>query len=224
MILKVKQFRLETKDCFSLILEKPKGFSFYPGQYLDVELPIADPNGSTRAFTISSSPTENYLMHTTKKGISPFKKFMENIKPGKTVSASHPAGTFTLDETEEAIFVAGSIGITPFRSMLKYIFDNKLSTPITLIYSNSDEDFPFKKDLNNWQKQLPNLKVIYHISKISGRLNKQGLLSYLQSTTYPLQPIYYLAGPPKMIDDLEKILIEIGVDSINIRIDRFDGY
>ncbi|MBI2599801.1 FAD-dependent oxidoreductase [Candidatus Daviesbacteria bacterium] len=224
MILKVKKIKLETENSFSLILEKPKRFNFYPGQYLDIELPVNDPNSSTRAFTISSSPTENYLTVTTKKGITPFKKFVENIKPGDTVFASHPAGTFVLDETESAVFIAGGIGITPFRSMIRYVLDQKLKTPILLIYSNSDENFPFKDELDRWPKQLPNLKVIYHISKISGRLNIDKLEKILNLKSLILNHIFYLAGPPNMVDDIEKILIETGVDPLNIRADRFDGY
>lgn len=191
MILKVKQKKIETKDVFSLIFEKPKGFNFYAGQYLDVELDVNDPDGNTRAFTISSSPTEDFLMITPKKGISTFKKFMENIKPGDMITTSHPAGTFTLDESSPAVFIAGGVGITPFRSMIKYVFYQKLSTLITLIYTNQDADFPFKNDLGGWKRDLPNLNIIYHNSSQNGHLTK------LPTTSYHL-PIYYLAGTPKM--------------------------
>ncbi|OGE26636.1 hypothetical protein A3C26_04570 [Candidatus Daviesbacteria bacterium RIFCSPHIGHO2_02_FULL_39_12] len=224
MILNVLEKKQVSKNIFSLILEKPKGFIFYPGQYLDVELPVDDPNGSTRAFTISSSPTENSLMVTTKKGISPFKKFMENIKPGETVSTSHPAGTFTLDETEKAVFIAGGIGITPFRSMIKYVLDQQLKTPIILIYLNSVNNFPFKNELDNWQNKLPNLKIHYVNTTVQGKLDKGKLKIILHTKYLILNTIFYLAGPPGMVDDVEKILLKIEVDPINIRTDRFDGY
>ncbi|MDP3733470.1 MAG: FAD-dependent oxidoreductase, partial [Candidatus Daviesbacteria bacterium] len=173
---------------------------------------------NTRAFTISSSPSEDFLMITTQKGVTPFKKFMKNLKPGETITTSHPAGTFTLDESERAIFLAGGIGITPFRSIIKYAFDQKLKTSITLIYSNSDEDFLFKEELGFWQKQLPNLKIIYHNSGKLGRLNLDS------SAPARASLIYYLAGPPKMVDDFAKMLLDLGVDETNIRYDRFDGY
>lgn len=213
-----------TKDAFSLIFEKPEGFTFYAGQYLDIELPINDKKyGSSRNFTISSSPTEDFLMLTTKKGITKFKKFMASLKPGDIVTASHPAGTFILDETEPAVFIAGGIGITPFRSMLKYVIDQSLITPITLIYSNSDKNFVFKKELDLWQKLYPSLQIIYHITSKKGRLNEKSFQK-LYPNPYTLNPIYYLAGPPKMVDDFEKILLELDVDETNIRTDRFDGY
>ncbi len=217
MNLKVSGKKLETKNVFSLIFERPKDFNFYPGQYLDIELPVKDKFGNTRAFTISSSPTENFLMITPKKGITPFKTFLEKIKIGDTITTSHPVGTFTLDESSGAVFIAGGVGITPFRSMLKYAFDNELTTPITLIYSNSDDNFPFKHELDKWEKSLPNLKIIYIVTSRDGRLTK------LPPTTYHL-PIYYLAGLPKMVDDFARMLIDLGIDETNIRYDRFDGY
>lgn len=216
----------ENENCFSLIFEKPKGFNFYPGQYLDIKLSVDDPNGDTksgdtRAFTISSSPTEDFLMIISKKGISPFKRSLEQLKVGDKIESSHPAGTFTLDESTPAIFLAGGIGITPFRSMLKYVLDQKISTPITLIYSNSTDDFLFKKELENWKLNLSNLTIIYHNSSQNGRLNKTKLTTIVGKT---VNPIYYLAGAHSFVNDIAQILIDSEIDETSIRYDRFDGY
>lgn len=213
MILKVKEIKKEIKDIFSVIFEKPKGFNFYPGQYLDYELPIDDPDGNTRAFTISSSPTEDFLMLSTRYGHTPFKKHLAKLKIGHEVKTSHPAGTFILDESSPAVFIAGGIGITPFRSMIKYVFDQKLLTPIALIYSNSDNNFLFKDEFHALQKDNPKLDIIYYNST-SGRLTKLPISN----------SIYYLAGSHSFVSDIEKILIESGINQTNIRYDRFDGY
>lgn len=217
MYLKIKQIKQETENIFSLILQKPENLRFYPGQYLDIKLSAQDPNGDTRAFTISSSPTEDFLMITPKKGISLFKKLLEKLNTGAEIEASHPAGTFTLDESSPAVFIAGGVGITPFRSMIKYAVDQKLKTPITLIYSNSGADFTFKNELSQFQKLLPNLKIVYHNSTQSGRLT-------LDSRLLSLNSIYYLAGSHSFVNSMEKILLEMKVDQTNIRYDRFDGY
>lgn len=203
---------------FSLIFKKPKNFHFYPGQYLDIKLQVSDPNGDTRAFTISSSPTEKFLMITPKKGITPFKKFMEKLRDDDEIESSHPAGTFTLDESSPAVFIAGGIGITPFRSIIKYSLDQNLKTSICLIYSNPDYDFPFKNELENWQNKLNNLNVIYHNSGKSGRLQK------LLPIPYTLHSIYYLAGSHSFVNDAARLLKNLGVDETSIRYDRFDGY
>lgn len=212
MFLRLTKFIKESSQVLSLILEKPSGFHFYAGQYLNIELGDND-----KDFTISSSPSEDHLMITTRISNSQFKKNLTILKPGDTITTSHPAGTFTLDETEPAIFIAGGIGITPFRSMIKYAIDQNLKTPITLIYSNSDENFLFKEELDEWKSHLPNLNIIYH------NTSQNGHLSHLLSTIYHL-PIYYLAGSPSFVDEMAKILKDSGVDEINIRYDRFDGY
>src|SRR5258706_14495840 len=118
MILKVLENRQETKNCFSLILGKPEGFSFYPGQFLDIELPVKDLSGTTRIFSISSSPSENFIMLTYKVGISPFKKSLELLKSGDLISSSHPAGTVVIDDSSPIVMLAGGIGIAPHRSMI----------------------------------------------------------------------------------------------------------
>lgn len=221
MQLKIKQ--IETKgEILNFILEKPNNFNFYPGQYLDVEISDAnDPLGKTRAFTISSSPTEDFLMLSIKKGLSIYKRYLLHLKADDELNTSPPVGTFILDETEPAIMIAGGIGITPFRSMIKYALDQKLTTPITLIYSNSDEYFPFKEELDLWQTHLPSLQIIYKGTHQTGRLTKNDILN----AKYNIQnTIYYLAGSPGFVDAMEKILLEMGIDELNIRFDRFDGY
>lgn len=230
MLLKVAKIKKEAAEVFSIIFAKPKNFHFYPGQHLEYELVVNDPNDNSRAFTISSSPSEEFLMLSTKEGITAFKKALTLLKKGEQIKTSHPIGTFSLDETTPAVLIAGGIGITPFRSMIKYAVDHKLATPMTLIYSNPDEDFPFKKELDVWQKELPSLTIYYINTVKEGRLDKEKLSSL--TTNYPLQreasqlltTNFYLAGPPKMVDDLAKILKEMGVDETNIRSDRFDGY
>lgn len=225
MKLKILKIKEETHHCFSLIIEKPFGFDFYPGQYLDIELDIKanDTKGNIRAFTISSSPTENFLMITPKKGISDFKKALEKLKTGDLIQSSHPAGTFTLDETSPAVFITGGIGVTPFRSILKYAVDQKINTSITLVYSNSSENFLFKEELDSWQTQIKNCTIHYINTSIKGRLDKEKL-QILYPYPLPLTPIYYLAGSQSMIYNFSKYLQDLGVDEINIRTDSFDGY
>lgn len=211
----------ETGNSFSLIFRKPKNFFFYPGQYLDIALPVKDPLGKTRIFSLSSSPAEDFIMITYNKGISKFKKSLENVKTGQLISSSHPAGTVVMDENSPAVMMAGGIGIAPHRSMIKWALDNKFNLPITLIYSNSDENFIFKKELDSWQKQLSNFKLHYIVTSKKGRLDAKKLKKLLYPT---LTSIYYLAGPPGLVDDFEKMLLELGVDKTSIRTDRFDGY
>lgn len=218
MKLKVKGIKKETAEIISILLEKPTGFNFYPAQFVDIGF-----SKDTRIMSISTSPTEEYLMFTFKKGLSSYKKRLLKIRPEEKLESTHPTGTYTLDENSPAVMLAGGIGITPHRSMIKYAVDTKLGLPITLIYSNSNENFPFKKELDLWQKNYSKLAVHYLITSREGRLNITKLATIVSKSVIS-EAIFYLAGPPSFVEDMEKSLRELGIDSTQIRLDSFDGY
>lgn len=222
MKFKIKSTKQESHNTASLILEKPQNFIFYPGQFLDIELPVKDSLGPTRILSLSSSPSEDFIILTYKKGVTPFKKKLETLKPGDIIQSSHPAGTVVIDDSSPIVFMSGGIGIAPHRSMIKWAVDQKLDLPITLIYSNSDEDFIFKKELDEWQKIYPKLKIHYIVTSKEGRLD-EAKFNKLNPKPYTLNPIFYLAGPPAMVDSFEEILLKLEIDQTSIRTDRFDG-
>jgi ferredoxin-NADP reductase len=222
MHLQVKSIKKEAPFTLSILFEKPVAFQFYPSQFIDVAVNIKNPDNS-RIYSFSSSPTEEFLMITLREGFSPHKKKLQNLKPGDLVTISHPNGTYTLDESSPAVMLAGGVGIASHRSMIKFALDSKLKTPITLIYSNPDENFIFKQELDLWQKQYPKLTIHYINTTKNGRLTKDKLES-LYPKYQILDTIYYLAGPPSFVEDMEKILTQLQVDRVNIRLDSFDGY
>ena len=142
MILKIIKLKQEAKASFSITFEKPGNFNFYPGQYLDIELSTKERN-KTRIFSISSSPSEEFVMITYKEGLSKYKMQLRELQPGNTIESSHPAGTVVIDDSAPIVMLAGGIGIAPHRSMIKWAVDRKLNLPITLIYSNSYYNFIF---------------------------------------------------------------------------------
>lgn len=223
MTLKLVTTKEEAPGVRSFIFRKPLEFTFYPGQYLDYRLPVTDSGDYSRTFTIATSPTEDFLMLTTKARESSFKEKLFNLRPGDEIESSHPAGTFILDETSPAVMIAGGIGITPYRAMIKYALDKKLTIPLTLIYSNSDDNFPFREELETWQQNLPNLTIHWVNTSQNGLLDKEKLFSL--TTDYQLPAtIFYLSGPPKMVDSFDAILQSLGVEKENIRYDHFGGY
>ncbi len=225
MLLKIIDLKVED-NYLKLQLLKPDNFVYYPGQYVDLTLEVKDldKRGKTRAFTLASSPTEDFLLISTTKGISDFKHRMQSLTAKETIKSSHPVGTFILDETEPAVFLAGGVGITPFRSMIKYAVDKKLDQPLTLIYSHHDDQFLFKKELEEWQTLYPQLNVVYHNSGKNGRLDKNKIQKILSDTSATVDSIFYIAGSPPMVADLHSVLKQLGVGNVNIRTDAFDGY
>jgi ferredoxin-NADP reductase len=216
-------------DILVLKTEKPSEFQFQPGQYIVMNLMV---NGteSLKPFSIASSPTKNYLEFATKNTGSDFKKAWEQLCIGEKIKITKPRGAFVLDETAgEILLLSGGIGITPLKSMLEYAVDKKLKNRITLLYSNKiPEDIPFLSELSAMHTQLITVTLTItqpEESKQSttgyriGRIDAALISAYATDKT-----LYYICGPPGMVDALEVLLSEMKVDPSRIRKELFTGY
>ncbi len=231
MKLKLINKQNEARGTVSFFWKPEKPLSWLPGQYYYYTLPklnYPDPRGDTRHFTISSSPTEGKLLRLTTRirEESGYKKTLNELPIGSTVEGDGPTGTFIFDENEKTkshIFLAGGIGITPFRVFIKYSIDKNLKIPMHLIYSNSDSDFTFKEELSEWEKQNPNIKIDFIDSSKEGHLD-ENLIRKLVPSNYLLSSTYWLVGPSLFINAIEEVLEKLKVSSDNVHSEKFTGY
>lgn len=212
------------KDVYSFCFDRKSiKLDFLAGQYAHIYLPISDEKGrgNSRMFTIASSPLEkDYIFIATKKGKSIFKKNLFELIPQVSVKFYGPSGGLVLDEIKKPsyVFLAVGIGITPFLSMIKYANKKNLNIPITLLVSFSKkEDFCFYDELVNISKSNSSIRIIYTLTRITSILVKK----YVKNIN---RPLYYIAGSPKSVLDLEEIVSEMGVSSNRIFIEDFEGY
>jgi ferredoxin-NADP reductase len=220
----------------SFYFEKPRGFSFKAGQYVSlaqIDPPETDAKGSTRTFSIASAPEEADVMITTRMRDSAFKRGLKTMKLGAILTMEGPFGDLVLhgDANRPAIFLAGGIGVTPFRSIVVSAARAKLPHRLFLFYSNRRrEDAAFLNELKKLQDGNPKYKLIATMTEMdevrswrgeSGRIGKEMLLRYVSDLT---KPIFYVAGPPGMVLAMEEILSDAGVGSDRIRIEEFFGY
>lgn len=234
LVLKLKEKRKIARDTFNCFFEKQNRFNFVPGQYLEWTLPHSRPDsrGDRRYFTISSSPTEKFIMLTVKinENGSSFKKALMGLKPGDQIFALGPSGEFTLlkSSQKDCVFIAGGIGITPFRSMIKYLMDKKFSKEVTLLYSNKSKNEIVYKEIFDSAKKAFGLKTVYTLTDawpnwkgrkgyINEKMIKQEVFNYKGK-------LFYLSGPQPMVQSFEKILKNMGVSRKNIKVDYFPGY
>lgn len=232
MKLKLVEIRDEARGTKSFFWQSEKSVAFYPGQYYYFTLPALkypDPRGSTRHFTISSSPTEGEILRLTTRirEESGYKKTLAELPVGSEIEGEGPNGTFVFDEKETGphVFIAGGIGITPFRSIIKYIADKNLLTPIYLIYSNSDNDFVFKKELDEIVGAHPNIKIRYVITSVEGRLDDLKIGKMIENWKLVIgNCTWWLCGPPPMIDAMEQVLGKLKITSGHVRSEKFTGY
>lgn len=221
----------EAKGTVSFFFEPERQTSFLPGQYYYFTLPkldYPDTRGATRHFTIASSPTESKIFQITTRirEESGYKKTLDALPIGAQVEIEGPNGTLIFDESEMGknhVFLAGGIGITPFRSFIKYNVDRGLKIPMFLIYSNNNPEFVYKKELDQITKANDYIKIAYFDSSHSGHLDEKRIKDLVPSA-YLLSSTWWLVGPPPFVDAVEVALEKLKIESSQIRSEKFTGY
>jgi ferredoxin-NADP reductase len=230
--------RLEVAErTLAFQFEKPAGFTFKPGQYINITLldpPETDAEGNVRTFSIASAPGEHALMVATRMRDSAFKRVAARMPLGTEVRLEGPFGNLTLhaDATRPAAFLAGGIGITPFRSILVHAAQARLPHRLFLFYSNRrPEDAAFLDELQALQRENPNYTFVGTMTAIersqrpwlgeTAHLNQTMLARILNGV---VRPIFYIAGPPQMVSGLHAMLNGAGVTDSDIRTENFTGY
>ena len=207
---------------------------YRPGSYFWVELPDRghdDEKGLRRHISLVTSPTERGVVGlATRLRDSAFKLTLKELQVGDEAEVEEPKGSFLLpeDTSGEYVFVAGGIGITVFRSMLRYIADERLPYRITLVYSNRDRaSAPFLDELAELERQVEGLRVVLTMTDDAGwegesrRIDGDVLGEHL-GDLHDKQ--FLVAGPPAMSEGVAEALRAAGVSDDHILASKFSGY
>lgn len=225
-VLKLKEKKQLTHDVVAFIFEPWGNLKYKAGQYLEWTLthPRPDSRGVRRFFTISSSPTEDFVMLTSKFYDKPstFKQALHKLEPGDEIGAAHLSGEFTLPEDpgKKLAFIAGGIGITPFRSMAKWLIDNREKRDIVLLFSNKTEQDQVFKDIFDAAKELGVRTVYVNTDKdeyIDEKMIKKEMPDWQER-------LFYVSGPQPMVLAMEEMLEDMGIQKSHIQVDYFPGY
>jgi ferredoxin-NADP reductase len=218
------------------IFTQGKTFSFSAGQYMEWTLPHpkTDSRGNRRYFTIASSPTEKNL----RLGIrfypngSSFKKAMMAMQQNHRIVGGQISGDFILpkDKKQKLAFIAGGIGVTPFRSMLKYLTDKSETRPVVMFYANKRaEEIVYVDVFNQAQKQI-GVKMVYTLTEKTsvpsdwkGRVGRIDAQMIKEEMPDFLERIFYLSGPHAMVVSYEEVLHSVGIPEKQIKKDFFPG-
>ncbi len=225
MKLTLKEKKLETSDVISFIFESEKPVQWKAGQFLFyiLEHINADERGENRYFTNASAPHEKFVRITTRfneRGSS-FKKALKNLEIGSKIEAFPPDGDFVVDDaSQKMVFIAGGIGITPFRSILIDLEYRNSIKDIVLICANRNNEIVYKAEIEKIVSQNPGLKIHYVVDpeKVNAQKIKESLSDFTER-------IFYLSGPKGMIQNMKAVVLnELGVGKKLIKIDYFPGY
>jgi ferredoxin-NADP reductase len=207
---------------------------YRPGQYFWVELPnrgYDDEKGLRRHISIVTSPTERGVLGlATRVRDTAFKKTLAELDTGDEVQVEEPKGSYMLpeDTDRDYVFVAGGIGITVFRSMLRFIADEALPYRVTLIYSNRDrESAAFLDELEELDGRMDGLRVVLTMTQDEGW---EGETRHIDAAMLRDQLgtldgfVFLVAGPPGMSKEVEQGLKDAGVEEERVLASSFSGY
>lgn len=220
-------------DTYDFVFRPHRKLAFQAGQYLEWTLPLdaADSRGNRRYFTLASAPTEEAVRLGVKfyPDSSAFKRVLGALEPGDTIHAAQLAGSFTLpaDPDAKLAFLAGGIGITPFRSMLQYLLDQGEARPIIMLYGNERrQDIAYRDVIEAADRKL-GIRTVHALAKGARRGEYPGYIdARLVRAAIPdyRERIFYISGPQAMVRDLRKILLRMGVRRSRIKTDFFPGF
>ncbi|MGO9380079.1 MAG: ferredoxin--NADP reductase [Dissulfurispiraceae bacterium] len=237
MRIHLKERRPETTDVMSFTFDLDgQQLEYRPGQILHYELDalaFPDERGTRRHFTISSSPSEEGIVtFTTRIRGSGFKETLRQAPIGYELTCEDPEGEFILRQGEARlrhVFIAGGIGITPYRSMLRYAMDKDEPLNVLMLYfSHSSSDIIFKRELENIAGRMPTFSLVNVLTEHEeGWKGEQGKLdeAMLRKWVPDAERVFFwLSGPPSMVSAYRELFELVGIKEQSIRSERFMGY
>ncbi|WP_292341186.1 RnfABCDGE type electron transport complex subunit D [Mesorhizobium sp.] len=232
-VLTLERIEQTAANSYDFIFRSSGKLAFQAGQYLEWTLGFdrSDNRGNRRYFTVASSPTEQ----SVRLGVrlypqsSAFKQALGSMKPGATIHASQLAGDFTLpsDPSIKIAFLAGGIGITPFRSMLQYLIDREEVRPIVVLYGTESQDDIAYRDVLGCARRELGVRTFHAVAKGAVRGQYPGYIdARLVRLTMPdyLERTFYISGPQAMVKALRQKLLAMGVSRSKIKVDYFPGF
>lgn len=205
--------------------------------------------GNRRYFTVASSPNSDLISLAVRiegphgESGSTFKKDLVSLKEGDKMMMSRMAGNFTLPKVSTAsnkqtlVFIAGGIGVTPFKSMIDFLAEQKRKTGtcpygnlVMLYAANTEKDFAYIDEFEKAKNEL-GMKIIYIPSKKSSdQVVWSGYIGYLNETILKTEiphletALFYLSGPQAMVVNYKHLIQSIGIGSGQIKTDYFPGF
>jgi ferredoxin-NADP reductase len=219
----------------ALYFERPAGFEFKAGQFANftlLESAETDAEGNTRSLSIASAPHEDGLMVAMRMRDTAYKRALNAMPIGARILLQGPYGNLTLhgNAARPAVFLAGGIGITPFRSIIWQAAEARSPHEIFLFYSiRRPEEAAFIQELREMEYFNPRYKLLATVTGElkngwrgqTGRITKQMLAGSFQDLQLP---IYYVAGPPAMVEAMRQMLGSAGIHDDDVRAEEFFGY
>jgi len=233
LLLTLERIERAAADTYDFVLRPNRRLAYQAGQYLEWTLstPRSDSRGNRRYFTLASAPTEEKVRLGVKFYDEPsaFKSALAAMRPGDTILATQLAGSFTLprDRRRKLAFLAGGIGVTPFRSMLLYLIDRQEERDVVMLYGNETQaDIAYREVLEAAERLL-GVRTVHAVRKGAREGQHRGFIdAKLVREAIPdfRERLFYISGPQAMVRNTRAMLRKLGVRRGDIKVDFFPGF
>ena len=220
-IVKIKSIKTVAHDVLQIQTTKPEAYSFLPGQATELSINTTEWQSKKRPFTFTSLPEDDYLEFTIK--IYPSHKGVTNellkLKKEDELILHEVFGYISYKG--EGIFIAGGAGVTPFISIFRHLKSiNKIGNN-KLIFANKTKDDIILED--EFKALLGNNFInILSQEKRSGYEYGQINENFIKTNLKGTDELFYLCGPPAMMEAMEKYLLVLNVKKDRIIMEKFD--
>jgi ferredoxin-NADP reductase len=218
-------------------LAEPSGgllpFLYLPGQFVTVTVGF-DGQRDKRSYSLASSPTQRAYCEITVKreergAISRF--LHDQLKEGDTLEITAPSGrfTFTGEDADSVVLIAGGVGVTPLMSAVRYLTGLSWPGDVFLFFAvRGEADVIYREELEYLVRRHPNLHLVVVAERVesagwpygTGRINRELIEAHVPR---PASRRFHVCGPPPMMDAVKAILAELGVPAEQIRTEVFAG-
>jgi ferredoxin-NADP reductase len=223
-------------DIVSFRFKRPEAYRFQAGQWFVVSFPSADAAEPwEHHFSHSDSPSDPWMEFTTRMRGSGFKNALDALPIGSRVQVEGPYGGFVMPpDVERAAFLAGGIGITCVRSILRWVAGAPEGASLALreavlFFANHSEDaIPFEQELKGFTESIPGFRVVHVLSQsgkswrgYKGHLDQQVMARELP---HPAGWHFFVSGPPSFDQAMQEMLVNWGIAATGIKQEQFEGY
>jgi propane monooxygenase reductase subunit len=217
-----------TRALHRLRLHLDRPLAFYPGQFLEVEVPGR--SGEWRSYSIASAPSrcEEVDLVILEIPGGAFSGSLERLSPGTPLRARGPYGVSYLREGDEPILlVGGGSGIAPLMSILEAMAEDRDPRAITFYYgARTAADLPLREEIASLETRVQNLRYRPALSQPTADCHWEGpvgmIAQVIQHELGDASPFdAYICGPPPMCDTVSLILAAKGLQEGHAFLDRF---
>ena len=212
IILKILETDYVTHDVKRFALEKPPGYTFIPGQSVNVSINLPEWKKELRPFTFTNLPDDNYLefmikIYRDRNGVT---KKLESTNTGNELILHDIFGV--IQYKQNGVFIAAGSGITPFLSIFRFLYKQKLARENLLIYSNKTaEDVIMEKSLHTMLKE--NFIKVFTRENVIGFLEKRIDRNFLIDHISDFKQHFYICGPENFVKNIRELLMGLGATS-----------